>query len=149
MGFWAGIKHAINSTLGTAKFKPLDKILKDSMYLVASDTPLYVLNGEFGQREKEVTFLEKTFNVNGAIRILITEPYNMNTSTSVVRVYKNDTLIKAVAYTTNGFPPTDITVEKGSVLKLTIYVSGSGSWIRQAQLCGFMTVAPDDGIFLE
>lgn len=26
---WAGIKHAINSTLGTTKFKPLDKLMDD------------------------------------------------------------------------------------------------------------------------
>ena len=29
MSFWTGIKHAINSTLGTNKFKPLDKIVED------------------------------------------------------------------------------------------------------------------------
>ena len=27
MGFWSGIKHALNSTLGTADFKPLDKLV--------------------------------------------------------------------------------------------------------------------------
>lgn len=148
MGFWAGIKHALNSTLGTAKFKPLDRILKESMYLVASDTPLYVLEGSFGTREKEVTFLEKTFNVNGTVRFIAT-PYNMS-SYCYVKIYKNNTLIKTVAYsTTDGLPATDITVEKGSVLKLTVYVSGSGSYVQNVRLCGFVSLAPDDGIFLE
>lgn len=27
MGFWSGIKHALNSTLGTSSFSPLDKIV--------------------------------------------------------------------------------------------------------------------------
>lgn len=30
MGFWTGIKHAINSTLGTTNFKPLDKIIDET-----------------------------------------------------------------------------------------------------------------------
>lgn len=34
MSMWAGIKYAINSTLGTSDFKPLDKMYKDSLVLV-------------------------------------------------------------------------------------------------------------------
>lgn len=34
MGFWSGIKHALNSTLGTSGFSPLDKIVKDSTHIV-------------------------------------------------------------------------------------------------------------------
>ena len=30
MGMWVGIKHALNDTLGTSNFKPLNKILNDS-----------------------------------------------------------------------------------------------------------------------
>lgn len=30
MGLWAGIKYALNSTLGTPNFKPLDKIFTDT-----------------------------------------------------------------------------------------------------------------------
>ena len=41
MGFWSGIKHALNSTLGTEEFQPLDKIILGSKGLVASDN-LYV-----------------------------------------------------------------------------------------------------------
>lgn len=29
MGIWAGIKHALNSTLGTSEFKPLDKLMRE------------------------------------------------------------------------------------------------------------------------
>ena len=28
MGIWAGIKHSLNSTLGTNEFQPLDKLLR-------------------------------------------------------------------------------------------------------------------------
>lgn len=31
MGIWAGIKHAVNSTLGTSNFKPLDQLMDDKI----------------------------------------------------------------------------------------------------------------------
>ena len=37
MGIWAGIKHALNSTLGTSDFKPLDKLIIEQEKMVASD----------------------------------------------------------------------------------------------------------------
>lgn len=36
MGFWSGIKHALNSTLGTDDFQPLDKIILGMRCLQAS-----------------------------------------------------------------------------------------------------------------
>lgn len=42
MGIWSGIKHALNSTLGTSSFKPLNKIVTDAetaiKNLVTSET---------------------------------------------------------------------------------------------------------------
>lgn len=50
MGFWVGIKHALNSTVGTKDFLPLDKFLKqtllDSKRLVPSDVLYHDLNFE-------------------------------------------------------------------------------------------------------
>lgn len=37
MGFWTEVKHALNSTLGTENFMPLDKIYTNGKSLVASD----------------------------------------------------------------------------------------------------------------
>lgn len=37
MSIWSGIKYALNSTLGTKDFKPLDRLLKDVDGLVASN----------------------------------------------------------------------------------------------------------------
>ena len=37
MGLWAGIKYALNSTVGTTEFEPLDKIILGSKALKASD----------------------------------------------------------------------------------------------------------------
>ena len=149
MGIWIGIKRALNSTLGTTKFKPLDKILKDSMYLVASDTVLYNIGRANGLRGQEKTFFEKTINVNGTIRFVATDSSSLSSSYDYVRIYKNNTLVKTIPYTTsNGLPITDITVEKGSVLKLSLYTVDSGGFIGNVDICGFATLAPDDGIFL-
>lgn len=43
MGFWSGIKHALNSTLGTADFQPLDKIFTNNISIGASDMVLKAL----------------------------------------------------------------------------------------------------------
>ena len=43
MGFWAGIKYALNSTLGTENFKPLDKIFFDGKLLEISSNDEDVL----------------------------------------------------------------------------------------------------------
>ena len=40
MSIWAGIKYGVNSTLGTSDFKPLDKMYKDSLVLVATTNPI-------------------------------------------------------------------------------------------------------------
>lgn len=42
MSIWAGIKHALNSTLGTARFKPLDAILHETFTMKASDEVFFV-----------------------------------------------------------------------------------------------------------
>jgi hypothetical protein len=40
MSIWAGIKHALNSSLGTSDFQPLDKLIRfEGKKLVASDNP--------------------------------------------------------------------------------------------------------------
>lgn len=39
---WAGIKHAINSTLGTSRFKSLDTILYETVTMKASDELFFV-----------------------------------------------------------------------------------------------------------
>ncbi len=43
MGIWAAIKYAMNSTLGTGNFSPLDKIIKDGLSDV--DTNVIRLRG--------------------------------------------------------------------------------------------------------
>lgn len=86
MGIWAGIKHALNSTLGTADFKPLDELLlekiaeivggkslaaSNTIYKVVSSTAVS-LNGGTGDGP-EYTKIGNSFtvNCNGSIRVII------------------------------------------------------------------------------
>ena len=45
MSIWAGIKHALNTTLGTTNFKPLDRQIVEQMRMIPSDTTYHSLDG--------------------------------------------------------------------------------------------------------
>ena len=53
MGIWAGIKHALNSTLGTKDFQPLDKMLYLGKSTISSTNPLFLISngGEFNYND--------------------------------------------------------------------------------------------------
>lgn len=75
MGIWSGIKHAINSTLGTSEFQPLDKIIKSQRtYAASSDilVPLVRDKGfypsDYGKYYK-ISGAQLTTFVNGSLRI--------------------------------------------------------------------------------
>ena len=76
MGFWADIKYALNSTLGTSDFKPLNTLIIDAIKgqrtLAPSDNifrhianDVYVFNGVV---DVPTTFSPKT---SGAIRLIV------------------------------------------------------------------------------
>lgn len=63
MGFWVGIKRAINSTLGTSEFQSLDKIIKGQKSLIKSDNLYYSF--------PQVTYQNVTSGNNEVIKELI------------------------------------------------------------------------------
>lgn len=76
MGFWAGIKYALNSTLGTSKFKPLDKLIEsmivDHTGLAGGDCIMGVLyNGSYANH---ANYSIGTFtpNVDGVVSLHLT-----------------------------------------------------------------------------
>lgn len=72
MGIWAEIKHAINSTLGTNEFIPLDKLIKSQRTLGASDSTLIVLSNSTtstGSIVKTIGTVKS--NVKGNVRLRI------------------------------------------------------------------------------
>lgn len=46
MSFWAGIKHALNSTLGTSNFKPLDAIIKEQINGAVDELTSEITSGQ-------------------------------------------------------------------------------------------------------
>ena len=145
MGFWAGIKYALNSSIGTPDFKPLDKILNESSYIVATDDVLYNIGNVEGEREKEKKFFEKTVAMNGVLRFSA----EINGSRNYVKIYVNGAEITTLSGTSTGYSPVsyDINIARNDVLKLTYYAVSSGDYLENAKLCGMPTFAFHKGIF--
>lgn len=62
MGIWAGIKYALNSTLGASNFKPLDQLINDKINSVSEKT--------FYLETLEVTTSKWSKTITGRGRIL-------------------------------------------------------------------------------
>ena len=81
MGIWAEIKHAINSTLGTKEFMPIDKLIKSQRTLGASDSTLIVISSS--DRNTGTTRIELgsvTSKINGSVRLLAYGGRSINSS---------------------------------------------------------------------
>lgn len=71
MGLWSGIKYALNSTLGTSDFKPLDKYIESLISIVPSnelvyETEIITDSTDYGE---DIMF-DKTMNMGGTFRIV-------------------------------------------------------------------------------
>lgn len=97
MSIWKEIKKAINSTLGTSDFKPLDQIITDGKGLVASDNLYYRLNSYSG--DELTTMLTATMNVKGSMRIKASASGFGSSERVTVTVYKNNSLSASVTVT--------------------------------------------------
>ena len=89
MGIWSGIKHALNSTLGTSEFKSLDKMIMGSKGLKASENFYHrvqstTVTGEYNKAKTKNDFMimnwsgslklkfsARTYNSGGFFRVLI------------------------------------------------------------------------------
>lgn len=96
---WAEIKRAINSTVGTDEFQPLDKMIMGNWNLVESnntylfETPLY--SSSAGTHTLSTTFKMKA---NGTARIRLLAAYSANI-TCAFEIYKNGQLYKSNSLT--------------------------------------------------
>lgn len=71
MGIWSEIKYALNSTLGTSDFKPLDKYIESLISIVPSNDLIYeteILTNSTAHSE-DVIF-DKIMNIGGTFRIV-------------------------------------------------------------------------------
>lgn len=109
MSFWSGIKHALNSTLGTDKIQPLDEIMHKQWTIIASDdiyesfddtTLEESFSGSDGKTEAEIT--DALFSVRmtkyGTIRI----PYTIFVSRGNSSSYTTSSIIATILVNRNG-----------------------------------------------
>ena len=98
MGLWAGIKHALNSTLGTDNFKPLNELVRDEILrgngLIASENIYYpnLINETITYNtgvnyDKEYPF-ELKFNVNGSADLRV-DSLLQGVKNGKLEIYKN------------------------------------------------------------
>ena len=159
MGIWAEIKYALNSTLGTANFKPLDKIIRDSYYVYASDDLLKVLYEETSRAVYADLPLTDVgvINVSGVIKIKAEVSGNWLGTHLIIGV-KGD-LIDITLPTAQTYPPEapyvverEIEVKKGDTLQLQVDLFQDRSdYLNSIKLTanGKIGSAPDTGIFIE
>lgn len=104
MGLWAGIKHALNSTLGTEDFQPLDKLFFSGKSTVASNNPLYtILNyGRYNYNASQSTDssvpIEKTLIArnDGSFKVTFELDYFSTHGDAGIDVFINGKLITSV-----------------------------------------------------
>lgn len=71
MGIWAGIKHALNSTLGTDDFKPLDEIIRGQRTLAASDATIAVISGSQDYVRSGAVLPSFVAKTKGVVRVTV------------------------------------------------------------------------------
>ena len=75
MGIWAEIKYALNSTLGTKDFKPLDEIIRGQKTFIASDDLIAnIYPREISSDRNESVLVEGatfTSHTSGAVRLSV------------------------------------------------------------------------------
>ena len=144
-------KYAVNSTLGTDEFEPLDKIIKGQRTYAASDDLLVILAQNLGTVPKDFSIIENACfksKVNGSIRVsfFVESISNADYTTFHVNIYKDDSIIlgeydfkippRAAEYVS-----LDIPIEKAS--KYTFYTkqsranaSSTALQLDEMRLCG-------------
>lgn len=123
---WAGIKHALNSTLGTSNFKPLDQLIAEERDLVASDN----LYKYFHVGSKDTVTVAnndiEVFNFvskrNGSIRIKSQAITTTSGNNVQFRIYEDNVLLYEESFfTTLKDISTDIQINKEKNYKIALY----------------------------
>lgn len=135
-------KFAINSTLGTANFKPLDKIIEGQRSLGASDAVMAVpvLNeitmGSASPRTLLATFTPK---VNGSVRILASMKRGPSSANSTAYIYVTENGTDITSFSTDESSYTevykDIKITAGKEYKVYFYGSYNGEKINSLKIC--------------
>jgi hypothetical protein len=132
---WVEIKHAINSTLGSANFKPLDKIFDECCGVFASDNVLYDVGTVYGNQGTT----PKTLKMTGTIRVAS----DGLTSSDSLSVWLNGKFAGAVTQQTahENYAYITINIKYGDEITFS-----SKYTLKKVQICGTPYFAPRGGI---
>lgn len=140
MSFWAAIKYALNSTIGTNEFEPLDEIIRNNKILMASDEEYAVLSTSFNENVQTTTskplvnILSKKIKMNnsGSLKIKFSGTiYLIDSYPNAVlnlEIYKNNINLAGFSITSlGGYTRTsnEITFMRGDVIEIKAYVDGT------------------------
>lgn len=153
MAIWKEIGKALNSTIFTGEFKPLDKIIRDSYYVYASDDVLKVAyNDDPSSNTIDLTTVG-TMGVSGTINFHL-EIEGELYSDSQLKIYIGDGEdLKVIERDIESdLLPMDVLVEvkKGDKIQFSVKF-GTYSRINNLYITinGKVSAAPDTGIFIE
>ena len=126
MGFWAGIKRALNSTLGTSSFKPLNVMIDEAKTailseidgqrsLAASDSVIQVVfSGSENVSNTYESIGEFIPRKNGSVRALV-EYYNKSSSlrtfTLQIRRVEDGVVVGTTSLEANGTQANNVFVD--------------------------------------
>ena len=135
MSVWGEIKHAINSTLGSANFKPLDKLFDEYCGVFESDNVLY----DVGKVYANQSTTPKTLKMTGTIRVAADEL----TSGDSLSVSLNGKFAGEVTQQKEheNYNYTTINIKYGDEITFS-----SRYTIKKVQICGTPYFAPRGGI---
>ena len=121
-------QYAINSTLGTDEFKPLDQIVKGQKTIIASERPLAMLLVGDSKSYKDgdiiATFVS---NTNGTAKLYAERAYS-NYKTATIYATINDVNYGKISLSTNTYEDVfgkPFSIKKGDVVNITISKDGN------------------------
>ena len=128
---WTETKYAINSTLGTDDFKPLNKIIEGNWNLIASDN-VYASEKAMYSGSSGVYTLSNSFKVrsSGTVRFAVNATFSANTEYTF-NVKRNGQIVASYSRTGTGnevLMPAEASVNRGDVFTFELRrSSGSGT----------------------
>lgn len=145
MSIWGEIKHALNSTLGTADFKPLNEIVMQTKDLAASDYLYKVINNNEVKKEHIptgtwTTIATMTMHRNGSARIKFDMTSSVRYGGVKIATPSGSTYINASDETTAGWVSQSINISfsKGDTIQISIGNDSSRTptiSVKNMQLC--------------
>lgn len=120
-------KYALNSTIGTDEFEPLDKIIKGQKSIIASERPLAMLLVESAKSYKNGDIIATfTANTNGTAKLYAERAYS-NYKTASICATINGINYGRISLSTNTYEDVfgdPFSVKKGDIVNITISKDG-------------------------